>query len=361
MSTADAKTMIALYEQRATVPLFLSGFFRSPPGNYFDTETIELDILRGDEHVAPAVKSLASPYHLVGANTAVNKEFRPPIYKLEDGLNDKELMSRQPGKNPYESDTYQAKMTTIVARKMAGMGDMIQRAIEYQASQVLTTGKCVLTDGDGNEVVSIDYKPKSEHFANADVEWGESAYDPILDLTGLLDTISDNGLEDPDTLIFGDDAWKHFQANDDVLALLNNRRIMIGEIDPVTQGRRGGTYQGQIVLGNRTVRLYTYGGRYLHPSTGVKSSYVPANKVIAMSSTARLDLAFGAVPQLVPPDRRVLPLVGDRLSMAGRQLDMYPHAWLTPDDESLKLSVRARPICIPTAIDTFGCLDIEAA
>lgn len=40
-----------------------------------------------------------------------------------------------------------------------------------------------------------------------------------------------------------------------------------------------------------------------------------------------------------------------------RNYDLHPNAWLEPNGEAITLEVSARPMCIPTAIDTFGCLD----
>jgi len=75
-----------------------------------------------------------------------------------------------------------------------------------------------------------------------------------------------------------------------------------------------------------------------------------------LSSKARLDLTFGAVPRIAPPEARAMPFMPNRVSGGG--FDMSPNAWLSPDGETLAVSISSRPLPIPTEIDSFGCLDV---
>ena len=46
-----------------------------------------------------------------------------------------------------------------------------------------------------------------------------------------------------------------------------------------------------------------------------------------------------------------------RVSVPGQMADVQLNAWITPDDETMMVQAGTRPLLIPTAIDTFGCLD----
>ena len=85
------------------------------------------------------------------------------------------------------------------------------------------------------------------------------------------------------------------------------------------------------------------------------------NKVVVRSSTGRLDATFGAIPNIgkllgAQATNNVLPELPSRANNVEGGMDMFWNAWITPDGEQLMGGVGSRPLMIPTAIDTFGCL-----
>ena len=75
-----------------------------------------------------------------------------------------------------------------------------------------------------------------------------------------------------------------------------------------------------------------------------------------LSSGARLDLTFGAIPRIVPPDARVLPFLPSRIQNGAGRMDIAVNAWADTQGETLFVGSGSRPLAIPTAIDTYGCL-----
>ena len=142
--------------------------------------------------------------------------------------------------------------------------------------------------------------------------------------------------------------------------MLDNRRIEIGGIAPVQRGN-GQIFQGFIWIGNYKFSMWTYQARYKHPQTGVSTKFIDAGKVIMRSSSGRMDATFGAIPNIgkelgVQPTN-LLPELPGRISNGAGGMDLFTNAWLTPDGEQMFAGVGARPLLIPTAIDTYGCLD----
>jgi len=37
-------------------------------------------------------------------------------------------------------------------------------------------------------------------------------------------------------------------------------------------------------------------------------------------------------------------------------MDMFTNAWVSEDNESISVGVSSRPLLVPTAIDTYGCI-----
>lgn len=356
MSDAITKRMIAAYLQDRAPTLFLTGFFQTPPQNFHNSEEVEIDIMRGEEDVSVVIQDLSTGYRMNSADLYTNKSFKPPIHKEAAPINAFDLIKREFGQNPFENVDFQANATVRAFREFRKIENKIRRAVELQASQVLQTGTVTLTDSSGNSLYTIDYQPKNTHFVTTGTSWNAGGNDPLGDLNSLGQTIRADGLTDPDTLIFGDTAWDLFINNADVQTRLELRRGMLGEVAPEVRGS-GANFMGYIWIGNYRYSMWTYTGRYKHPQTGVSTAYVEADKVIMMSSTGRLDGTFGAIPRIAPPDSRALPFIPPRMADAQGGMDLFTNAWLSADGEQLFVGAGARPLMIPTAIDTFGCLD----
>ena len=119
---------------------------------------------------------------------------------------------------------------------------------------------------------------------------------------------------------------------------------------------QGATFQGTINIGNYEFRMWTYNGKYKDPATGNIVPYVTAGKVIMLSEGGRLDATFGNIPRLRSPEQQAIPYLPERMSNSDARVDLITNAWFTDDGENLMVGCAARPLLIPTAIDTYGCL-----
>lgn len=353
MSDASRQRMISAYIQESAAPAgFLSSMFRTPPENYHTSEEVEIDIQRNGEDIAIPIQDLSVPGRVNETTLFTNKRFKPPIFDEVFAVKAWEQMARQIGTNPFDDVDFMASAFTSMRSNMRRGEQMIRRSIELQASQVFQTGTVSLINSAGDVVYTIDYAPKATHFPNAATTWASSTT-KLLDLESLADVINTDSNSTPNQLIFGRTAFRRFMADTAVQAQYDNRRIDLGAIASPT-ARAGGKYHGTLSVGQYTFELWTYPAWYKHPQTGVTTYFIGDDAVI-MRAPGRLDLTFGAIPMIVPPDPRVAPLTLGRVSGAG--VDMQTHAWVTPDGRTIMGSVAARPLCIPTAIDTFGCLD----
>lgn len=358
MSDNATKRMIAAYQQERDPTLFLTGMFQTPPQNFHNSEEVEIDIMRGEEEVSIVIQDLSTGYRMNSADLYTNKKFKPPIHKEAAPLNAFDLIKREFGENPFMDPNFQANATVRSFRQFRKVENKIRRAIELQASQVLQTGTVTLTDTAGTPLFTLDYQGKAAHFPTAGTGWDQANADQLGDLGSLGDLIRSNGLHDPDQLIFGDDAFQLFIKNEDVQNQLDNRRYNVGEVRPEMRGQ-GGTYQGSIWIKNYRYEMWTYSGRFKHPQTGVSTPFIAPDKVVVRASNGRLDGTFGAIPRIAPPDSRALPFIPPRMPDPTGGMDLWTNAWLSADGEQLFVGAGARPLMIPTAIDTFGCLDVD--
>lgn len=358
MSGKTTIKMIEAYYQDAEVTMFFSGFFRSPAQNFYNSEEVEIDIVRSGEPVAVVVQNIAAGYRPNVEDLYTNKKLKPPVYQESAPLNVYDLMSRMPGNTPFEDPNFQANAILRAFRVFRGMERKIRRAIELQAAQILQTGMLDLKDENGTTLYTLNYQPKATHFPTATIEWDANNNDPLADLASLANVIRTDGLITPDTLIFGETALDLFLKNATVKERLDNTRINIGGITPETRGQ-GATYHGFIWIGQYRYNIWTYDGRYEDPETGESMRYMDTNKVIMMSSQSRLDATFGAIPQILPPDSRLLQYLPPRMSDGGRGMDLHTNIWTNKQGTVLEAGVGARPLLIPTAIDQFGCITVK--
>jgi hypothetical protein len=360
MSNASTIKLIDMYLEEASAPMFLSGFFRSPPENFHTTEEIEFDVQRDDENVAIVIHDLTVAPRDNESTLYTNKRLKPPIFDEQGHISAYNLMARQAGQNPFASPDYAANALREAYAIFRKLELKIRRAIELMASQVLQTGVLTLTDAAGVAQYTLNFQPKATHIKTVTTTWAADGATgaPLTDLADLATVVRRDGKVEPKRLIFGDVAWPRFLANAAVQKALDVRRLEIGNVAPESRGQ-GATFQGWCWIGHYRFELWTYDGFYKHPQTGVLTPYVHPDKVI-MLGDGRLDLTYGAIPILVAPDQRVMPFLPPRISGVGRGLDLTTNAWVTPNNKHVMVSAGTRPLTIPTAIDTFACLDVTA-
>jgi hypothetical protein len=360
MSDASTIQLIDLYLEEASAPMFLSGFFRSPPGNFHTSEEIEFDIQRDAEDVAVVITDLSLGPRHNESSVFTSKSFKPPIYDEASTISSFDMIKRQAGQNPFQSPDFAANATKAAFTIYRKLENKIRRAVELMASQVLQTGQLTLIDGSGTALYTLNFQPKATHIKTVTTTWATdgSTGAPLTDLGNLATVVRRDGKQEPKRLIFGDSAFQRFLANANVKAALDVLRLQTATIAPETRGQ-GATYQGRVWVGHYAFEIWTYDGFYKHPQTGVLTPYVAPDNVI-MLGDGRLDLTFGAIPMIVAPEARALPFLPPRISSASGGLDLTTNAWVDPNGKHVHVSAGTRPLTIPTAIDTFACLDTTA-
>jgi len=366
MSSESTTKLIRLYEQRIGRPRWFSGFFKSPPNNFHTTEKVEIDIIRAGQQVAVPVQNLRSGARKIDLSQFVNKAYTPAVYKYESTVAAVDLMDRAAGVDPFTDPVFNANATNRAFRSVRKMEDMIRDGVELMASQVMQTGTITLVDENGDTIESYDFQPKDatgtlgsgDLIVTTGTTWATdgSTGNPISDLETLADNQRATGY-DPKRLIFGDSAWIRFLANTTVVQRYNLINASFGRIAPETRGS-GATWQGTFSIGSYTFELWTYNATYAHPQTGTITRYMDTDKVVMMAD-GELDLTWGAIPTIeAARDQRALAFLPPRMSFGAAGLDLTLGAYFTQDAQNLVVSVGARPLTIPTAIDSIAVIDV---
>ncbi len=349
------KRFLSAYHERRDADMFLAGFFTVRPENISDTAKVVIDVVRENEEISPVVNEAEGPT-LNLATAWTTKEFEPPTISEAMPFDVREFLKRMPGVNEYDAADM-SWSAQFFARAMDGLNRMeqkIRRNREWQASQILQTGKLDLVNAAGTVVYQIDFKPKATHTLAAGTAWDDAGAKPLSDIELMLDRIRADSLQDGDRVIMGDTAFNAFMGHASVQSQFENRRFELGVIAPRPTGV-GGKYQGILNVGNYQIEIWTYNGRGLVPGAGSAIKMVTSANVIVMASGGRLDTVFGGVPMAVPVDPRFAGILPSRISIP-QAVDIAPNIWVTPDGKQTMLEVASKPLLIPTGIDTFGTI-----
>lgn len=360
MSDTSNARMLEMYMEESEAPLFLSGFFQTPPRNFYKSEKVEIDIIRDDEDVAVAIKDLSTGSRMNEADKYVNKSFTPPIFDEAGAINAFDMIKRSAGQTPFEDPNFALNAADQAFRVFRKFERKIRRSVELMCSQIFQTGTVTLVDSNGVSQYVIDFAAKTSHMATVGTSWATdgSTGAPLADLASLARVVRRDGKKNPNKLIFGSSAFARFLANEDVRARIfsNFNSPTAAGLTPQTRGS-GATFQGWVWVDNYKFEMWTYDGWFKHPQTGVLTPYVSDDNVI-MLSDGRLDLTYGAIPSILPPEQRLLSFLPPRMSSPEQGLDLTVNAWTTEGGRNLMVSAGTRALPIPTAIDTFARLDV---
>ena len=340
--------------------------FAVTPYSFFNSEAVELDVIRSDQSIAITVQDVSAGYRMNAESIFKNDEIVPAPFKEAFTVNAFELLKRQPGQNPFEDPNLRLTLIQKVYRGVDAISRKIRRANELQAAQVLLEGKATFRDEKGQTLYTLNYNPLATHFPTAAVAWDQAGADILGDIESLADVVRTDGLVTPNRIVFGSKAFAAAMANEAFMKRFDIRNANFGSIQPPQMQGNGGTYHGQIVIGSYTYEVWTYDGAYKDPETGVLTPYMAANKVLVMSTQSRLDAAFGAVPnigELLGSSTReqLLPELPPRLSSSTEAFDIFLNAWMDERKENLFAGAASRPVFIPTALDSFGTLNTGIA
>lgn len=358
MATASTARIgwLEMFSQRRAPNGFLQRHFTAKPGSQFNGDEVEIDIQRFGEQVACVVKKGSGP-KFNDADVYTTKKFKPPAYNEAVAMEVEDLVARMAGVDPYSAayTDYASSLVAQLVRTMGLLDDKIKRAIELQASQILQTGILTLIDESGATVYSLDFSPKAAHFPTVGTSWANPAADALGDLASLARLIRSNGKVQASKLIFGDNALKYFLANTGVKDVLDNRRMMLGQVDPKFADA-GATHYGDVWAGSYRFEMWSYPDLYAHPQTGTLTPYVGTDKVIMLSDATRLDRVSAYVPLPLGPDPRVASFVPGR--MQSPDFDVVGNAYCSPNGKQIVGELETRTLLVPTQIDGFGCLDV---
>lgn len=340
----ETRTMLAALEQRKPPRSFLRDTFFSTVET-FDTEHIDIDIIKGKRKMAPFVSPLIEG-KLLERTGFETRTLKPAYIKPKRVTTAADVFKRTPGETIYAGQKTPAQRAAeILGKDLAEIDDQIIRREEWMAAQLLTTGKvrCV---GDGIDVL-VDFLMPATHLPvlTSTALWSApTTAEPISNLRTWKRLLGKDSGVAPSIVIMDTDAYDAFFKNTKEVRGVGNlfdlQRIFLGQIEPKDLGN-GVTYIGRLTeLG---IDVYTYEEWYVDENDkNTEKPMIPSGRVIMGNPSVRTSRSYGAIKDL------------KSLNAVPR----FPKTWETDDPSVRFVSVQSAPLLCFHEIETLLCATV---
>lgn len=315
MDIFDTLTMLEAVEQMPTPRRFLMDtFFNGRVPETFGTQTVTIDIVKGQRKMAPFV-SPRLPGSISQRDGYSSNTYKPPYIQPKRETTAELLLKRAAGDAPFSSRTPLERAGEQLGKDLRDLDEQITRREEWMCAKALTTGQ-VRVLGDGVDD-TIDFLMANDHKVQvaAAERWNAATSDPIAQLRKWRRKIAQDSGRTANVGVMGGDALDAFLNNDSVLKKLNNRRVDMGIIKP-EELPDGVTYLGY--LNDPGLDLYGYDEWHLDEDD-VAQPVVPAGGLILGATNTRNAMLYAAIQDL--------EAIESGLVEAAR----FPKSWVTQE------------------------------
>lgn len=338
ISIYETRTMMEAVRQMKPAGSFLLRTF-FPGVKEFSTKHVDIDIIKGMRRVAAYVSPLKEG-KVVAKEGMTTKTLTPPYIKEKENITPQEFFAREGGNVIYApGDGPNERAQRELGRILADLDTRCVRAEEVQAASAMNDGT-VTCIGEGVNV-QVDFGMPAAHkitLTGTDLWTDTTNSNPLDDLVDWCNMITKAAGVVPRKAVLGLDASKAFINHPKIQNLLNNRRILMGQIDP-QQLPEGVTYLGNVSHAGVDLDLFTYQEWYID-ANGTEQPMVPADKVWLGSGQTKNKILYGAIQDLK---------AGGLMAMA-----RFPKSWEVEDPSVRWVMLQSAPLVGMLQPDAFA-------
>jgi hypothetical protein len=287
-----------------------------------ETDTIDVDIIKGGKKLAPFVTDLEGG-KIVTGTTRESRSVKTPRIRLKEPMPAKKLLGeRGVGQTYYAggiADVNQA-MNQKIAWENRELKNQILTREEWMCAQALGGKIVVIQD---NVAFQVDYlmPPSHKIVLAGDDKWTAEAGDPLANVQSWSDTIVKALGFGPDIMICGTNAAAALRKKIAKDGWFDSRRVSAGSFD----WNMTSNYMGD--LGG--ISVYRYGSAY-EDGAGVDQNLIDPNKIYLVATQARFSIEFGIILDLDAG----ATVVGE----------YFAKNWMTKDPSVLWNLIESRPL-----------------
>ncbi len=260
--------------------------------DHLRSDIIDIDIREGTRGIAQVTNphTEANVVERLGYTT---KTVKPPYIKEKIKYTPAGLLHRMPGEKIYSDTSLSKIIQQQQERDIVQLKERLERYKEYYLIQSLVGGGAVTYRGDGIDY-NYDFGFPTDNIVTltSTDKWDDHANStPLDDIQDWILQATKTGGATPDIIIMGFTAAEHFQANAQVIAALDNRRMDLGYIETVKKDN-GLIYMGSTKF---NIPIYCYAEYFTSPETKLEVAAFPANKVLVTSTQALITEHYAPV------------------------------------------------------------------
>lgn len=355
MGIYDTLTMLQGMKAAKPAPSFLKdNYFPTAPQDIYTTDKVAVDFEDDStEKLAPAVVNGSIPVARTGFTA---NEYTAPLVAPSRILTVSMLNKRTFGENMFSGLTPEQREAQYLADDIADLSKMITRTEEYMCAGILTKNAYTITQYlNGYAKTGQDFtisffgagQTANQAVYTPGTNWNASGATPIDDIAAMAKSLKKKGLPATD-LILGADAAEQFLKNEDILKLLDNRRVVLAaELNP-TEIAPGATYLGRFNFNGNALDVYSYDAQYT-TADGKSEYYIPAGAAI-VTAKACGRTAYGAISQYEEGAEDPTTYAASRV----------PHVIINRHENIKEIVVQARPLAMPKHINNFVSATVVA-
>jgi hypothetical protein len=339
----DTRTMLEAVEQMVRPSMFLRDTF-FPAATPVETETVDVDIIKGKRRIAPFCSPLSEGKLVEGMGFS-SSAIKPGYIKPFMITSAADLLKRMPGQTLYSGgQTIEQRAQIKLGQDLAELMDMIDRREEWMAAKALDLGAITMTiKGEtADKTVAVDFAMGATHKITLTLTdlWNDTESDPIANLVTWARLIRQDSGVNPTDVVMGADAAAAFINNPQVQKLLDLRQVDVGAIKP-QQLPNGVSYVGRINAPSLSVDVWTYDEWFIDDTTGLETSMVPAKKVWMGSRNAKNKTLYAVIQDM------------EAIEEGSAAVKRFPKSWVPKNPSARHLMVQSAPLVALLQPDAF--------
>lgn len=301
--------------------------------NKSNTEYVQIDKFKHSRKLATFVAPVLQG-RLVEKRGFYSDVLKPTYIKEKKVTQSYNLLRRPMGQSPYTpAKSPRAIAMEELGKDTAELKDRVFRRIEAMCAEVLLTGKLVV-QGDGIDL-AYDYQMPAANTwyvgGSIPTSWATSTADILGDIENAGDEVKKATGRVANVTLMGRNLFKHFRANEDIRALLDNRRILSGEMK-LSVLPKGIHYIGNIA----EMDYYVYVEYYEDDAGNLVNVFDPDSAVVT-STDLRASVEYGAIQDLE--------------FAADIPAEWFLKSWLEKDPSAQMLLIQSAPLPVHHQMD----------
>lgn len=334
----DTRTLLRVVEDLYGPSTFiLETFF--PQEQTFDTETIDFDLVKTAQKLAPFVSPMVQGRPMRGRGTTT-RSFKPAYLKPKDAVDPNRPFKRRAGERYMGEMTPAQRRDAVIADILRDHTIGIDLRLEWMAVQAMVNGK-VTVSGEDYETVEVDFGRDSElsiQLSGA-AQWGEAGVKPTEDLEEWFELVGDKSSAPVTDVVMDTKAWQLLRADENFRDTLDNRRGTSASFELAPDSRINVQWKGS----TGTTDYWVYTAKY-EDDDGNQVPFLPEHTVIPASRLIDGVQAFGGIKD---PRAGYVPA------------RWWPKNWINDDPPTEFVMTQSAPLVIPSRTNASACIRVR--